>query len=203
VRADEVGFWLRAHSGLLRLADEGIASFRLDERGVDIHIDVEIGRDRLETVVGLKAVQVHVHKLDYVVRKSKLRWFAWLLKPLLRPVLRKTMEKKLAEVIADAIHAANREVVFARERLRATRISDPDDLGTFVKAVMARLTPPDDPDLHLRMGLEQPGKGVFKGVYAPGSIVKLWNEEALRASERVEDYSNDGWRNDIFDAFTP
>ena len=41
IRADEVGFWLRAHKGLLRLADEGIASFELDERGIDIAIDVE------------------------------------------------------------------------------------------------------------------------------------------------------------------
>src|SRR5262249_33924468 len=107
-RADEVGFWLRAHSGLLRMADEGIASFRLDERGMDVHVDIEIGRDRLEKVVGLKAVRVRVHRLDYVVRKSRLGWLGWLLKPLLRPVLRRTLEKKLAEVIADAIHAANR-----------------------------------------------------------------------------------------------
>jgi len=92
--------------------------------------------------------------------------------------------------------------VFARERLRATRICDPDDLGTFVKAIMARLTPQEDPDLYVRVGVEQPGKGVFKGVYAPGSVVKLWNEEAARASERIEDYGMDGWRNDIFDVHT-
>jgi hypothetical protein len=201
-RADEVGFWLRAHSGPLRLADEGIVSFRLDERGIDVHVDVEIGRDRLEKVVGLKAVRVRVHKLDYVMRKSRLSWLGWLVKPLLRPILRRVVEKKLAESIADAIHAVNREVVFARERLRATRISDPDDLATFVKAVMARLTPQEDPDLYVRVGVEQPGKGVFKGVYAPGSVVKLWNEEAARAGERVEDYGRDGWRNDIFDVHT-
>lgn len=202
VRADEVGFWLRAHKGLLRLADEGIANFRLDERGFDIHVDVEIGRDRLEKVIGLRAVRVRVHKLDYVVRKSKLGWFGWLLKPLLRPILRRVVEKRLAEEIADAIHVVNREVVFARERLRATRISDPADLATFVKAVMARLTPREDPDLYVRVGVEQPGKGVFKGVYAPGSLVKLWKEEAARAGERVEDHGRDGWRSDIFDVGT-
>lgn len=201
-RADELGFWLRAHSGLLRLADQGIASFELDERGVDIHVDVEMGRDRLEKVLALRAVRVHVHKLNYVVRKSRFGWLGWLLKPLLRPVVRKVVEKRLASAIADGIHAANREVVFARERLRATRIADPDDLRTFVKAVLARLAPEEDPDLYTRVGIAQPGKGVFKGVYAPGSVVKLWNEEAAQAAERIEDCSQDGWRNEIFDVHT-
>jgi hypothetical protein len=197
--ADEVGFLLRAHTGLLRLADEGIASFHLDERGIDVHLDVEIAKDRLEQILTLRGVRVHVHKLTYTLRKSKFSFFSWLLKPLLRPIIRKTMEKQLATGIADAIHAANRELLFARERLRATRISDPDDLKTFFKAVMTRLTPADDPDLYTRVGVAQPGKGVFKGKYAPGSVVKLWEEEGARAAERVDDWDEGGWRNDVFD----
>ena len=200
-RADEIGFWLRAHTGLLRLADEGIASFALDEKGIDIHVDVEIGRERLEQIVTLKAVRVHIHKLNYQLRKSKFSWIGWLLKPLLRPILRKTMEKQLASALADFFHAANRELLYARERLRATRISDPNDLLTFFKAVAARLTPPEDPDLYTRLGVAQPGKGVFKNVYAPGSVVKVWNEEASRARERIEDFEADGWRNEIFDTY--
>ncbi|KAF2115574.1 hypothetical protein BDV96DRAFT_575714 [Lophiotrema nucula] len=199
LRADEVGFLLRAHSGLLRLADEGIASFDLDERGIDIHLDVEIAKEKLEQMLTLKAVRVHIHKLTYTLRKSKFSFFGWILKPLLRPIIRKVMEKQLASGIADAIHAANRELVFARERLRATRISDPDDIKTFFKAVMTRLTPEDDPDLYTRVGVAAPSKGVFKGKYAPGSIVKLWEEEALRAGERVDDMDEGGWRNDVFD----
>jgi hypothetical protein len=72
---------------------------------------------------------------------------------------------------------------------------------TFFKAVAARLTPEDDPDLYTRVGFAQPGKGVFKNVYAPGSVVKLWNEEAVRATERVEEheFNPQGWRNEIFD----
>ncbi|MBE7180478.1 MAG: hypothetical protein INR71_04570 [Terriglobus roseus] len=202
LRADDIGFWLRAHSGLLRLADEGIASFALDERGIDVHIDVEVGKERLEKVLTLRAVRVHVHKLQYQLRKSKVSWLAWLLKPLLRPVLRAVMEKQIANAIADLLHAANRELLFARERLRATRIADPQDLLTFLKAVAARLAPEEDPDVYTRVGIAQPGKGVFRGVYAPGSIVKLWNDEALHASERIEDYERDGWRNDIFDLHT-
>lgn len=198
-RADEIGFLLRAHSGLLRLADEGIASFQLDERGIDIHLDVEIAKERMEQILTLKAVRVHIHKLSYTLRKSKFTFFGWLFKPLLRPIIRKVMEKQLAQGIADAIHSANRELLYARERLRATRISDPDDLKTFFKAVLSRLTPAEDPDVYTRVGVAAPGKGIFAGKYAPGSVVKLWEEEGRRAEERIDDWDEGGWRNDVFD----
>lgn len=199
-RADEIGFWLRAHSGIFRLADEGIASFALDEDGIDIHLDLEIAKERLENMTSLRDVRVNVHKLNYQMRKSKFSWLAWLVKPFLRPIVRKVMEKQIANAIADGLHALNREALYARERLRATRISDPQDLMTFFKAVAARLTPEEDPDLYTRVGVAQPGKGVFKGVYAPGSVVKLWNEQALQAQERIEDGSEvRGWKNEIFD----
>ncbi|KAF2007763.1 hypothetical protein P154DRAFT_3179 [Amniculicola lignicola CBS 123094] len=202
LRADEIGFLLRAHTGILRFADEGIASFQLDERGIDIHLDVEIAKERQEQILTLNAVRVHIHKLTYTLRKSKFSLFGWILKPLLRPVIRKVMERQLANGIADAIHAANRELLFARERLRATRISDPDDLKTFFKAVMTRLTPAEDPDLYTRVGVAEPGKGVFKGLYAPGSVVKVWEEEGARAAERVDEWDDGGWRNEVFDLHT-
>ena len=201
VRADEVGFWLRAHSGIFRLADEGIISFQLDERGIDIALDIEIGQEKLEKILTLKAVRVHVHKLSYTLRKSKFSWLAWLIKPILRPIVRKVLEKQVATAIADGIHAANRELLYARERLRATRISDPQDIRTFVKAIITRLTPAEDPDVYTAVGVK-PSEGVFKGVYAPGSVVKLWEEEARQAGERIDDYSAKGWRNEIFDVQT-
>lgn len=198
IRADEVGFWLRAHSGLFRLADEGIASFQLDERGIDIALDLEIGKEKLEEILTLKAVRVHVHKLSYTLRKSKFSWVAWLIKPILRPIVRSVLQKQLAIAIADGIHFANRELLYARERLRATRISDPEDVRTFIKAIITRLTPEYDPDVYAAV-LVRPGEGVFKGVYAPGSVVKLYEEEARRAAERVDDAGQEGWRNEIFD----
>ncbi|RWA13522.1 hypothetical protein EKO27_g1604 [Xylaria grammica] len=198
-RADEVGFWLRAHSGLFRLADEGIASFALDERGVDVHLEVEIGRERLEQILTLRGVRVRVHKLDYKLRKSRFSWLGWLIRPLLRPILKATMEAQLAKAIADLLHAGNRELLYARERLRATRIANPDDLWTFLKAVAARLRPAEDPDLYTRVGLDQPGEGAFRGVYAPGSVVRIWHEQAQRAGDRVEEFEAGGWRNDVFD----
>ena len=201
VRAEEVGFWLRAHSGIFRLADEGIMSFELDERGIDIALDIEIGQEKLEKILTLKAVRVHVHKLTYSLRKSKFSWLAWLIKPILRPIVRKVLEKQVATAIADGLHAANRELLYARERLRATRISDPEDIRTFVKAIITRLTPEEDPDVYTAVGVK-PSEGVFKGVYAPGSVVKLWEEEARQAGERIDDYSAKGWRNEIFDVQT-
>lgn len=199
IKAEEVGFWLRAHTGLLRLVDEGIASFELDERGLDIQLDVEVGRDRLEKILSLRGVRVRIHKLNWTLRKSRFSFLAWLMKPLLKPLIRKTIEMQIASAIKDSLHFANRELLFARERLRATRIADPDDLRTFFKAVLARLAPPDDPDLYARVGVGEPGQGVFEGVYAPGSIVKLWKEEAQQAPQRIRENERDGWRNDVFD----
>ena len=211
VRADEAGFWLRARAGPLlpRLADEGIASFALDERGVDVHLEVEVCRERLEQILTLHAVRVRIHHLDYQIRRSSgvLSWFGWLVKPLLRPVLRAALEAQLASAIADLCRAGNRELVFARERLRATRIADPADLWTFVRAVAARLVPAPDPDLYARVGVDQPPPGgaegraaeVFRGVYTPASLVRIWRDEARGAGDRVEQFEADGWRNDVFD----
>ncbi len=202
VRADEVGFWLRAHSGIMRLADEGIASFHLDEKGMDVHIDVEVGKEKLEKILTLRGVRVRIHKLSYTLRKSKFSFLAWIFKPIMKPILRKVMERQIGKAIADGLHAANRELLFARERLRATRISDPQDLRTFIRAIVTRLTPEEDPDVHTKVGVGPPSEGVFAGVYAPGSVVKIWNEEAARAGEVVEDQEVQGWRNEVFDVQT-
>jgi len=205
VRADDIGFWLRTHTGLLRFTDSGITSFAMDDRGMDIHIDVAINQSSLDQVLALKAVRIHIHKLDFALRSSSFSLLAWLFRPLLKPVIRKVLERQIGLAIADAFAAANRELVFARERLRATRIAEPKDVMTFIKAVMARLTPEDDPDLYSRVALDEPGKGVFKGKYAPGSLVKLWAEEGRYADEVVEDGAEvigrgkKGWRNDVFD----
>lgn len=202
IRAEEIGFWLRAHSGLFQFADEGIASFELDERGIDIELDIEVAKERLESILSLKAVRVHVHKLNYNLRKSKFSLAASVFKPAIVPIISAAIEAQMSTAVADLIHAANRELLFARERLRATRIADPDDLWTFIKAVSARLVPEEDPDLYTRVGVTEPGQGVFKGIYAPGSIVKVWNEEAAQAKQRIREGEGNGWRNDIFDVLT-
>ncbi|EPE26930.1 Bactericidal permeability-increasing protein, BPI [Glarea lozoyensis ATCC 20868] len=207
VRADEIGYWMRAHKGLIRLADEGIASFELDDRGIDIEMDIEVGKDRLEKVLSLRNVRVKIHHLSYKLRRSKFTLFGWLFKPFLRPIIRKVLERQLATAIEDFVHAANREVLFARERLRATRISEPKDIMTFIRAVMTRLKPAEDPDLYASVGVTGTSDvrgSVFAGRYAPGSLVKLWEEGARRAGEVVEENATGvgGWRNEIFDVPT-
>ncbi|TGO48787.1 hypothetical protein BOTNAR_0459g00080 [Botryotinia narcissicola] len=204
IRADEVGFWLRAHKSLFWLADEGIASFELDDRGIDIEFDVEIGRNKLEKILTLKDTRVKIHHLSYKLSKSKFACLACIFKPLLRPILRKTLEYQLSTALADFFHAANRELLYARERLRATRISSPDDIQTFIKAIITRLKPEEDPDLYLNVGVQGGAKSkgnVFKGVYAPGSVVKVWEREGRDAEEIVEGEAenNGGWRNAVFD----
>ncbi|KAE8149473.1 hypothetical protein BDV25DRAFT_167855 [Aspergillus avenaceus] len=199
--AQEFGYWLRTHSGLFRFRDEGIASFFLDRRGIDISLDIEVGRERLEQIFTLRGVRVVIHKLDYKVHKSKWKYLLWLTKPFLKHLLRRVLEKKIAEQIVEAAFALNRELVFARERLRAARIANPQDLASFVRAVLARLKPVSD--VETRIGLDAPGKGIFKGVYAPGSLAKVWHEEALRAQEAIEEGDESqglgrSWRNDVF-----
>ncbi|KAB8346358.1 hypothetical protein FH972_023400 [Carpinus fangiana] len=215
IRADDLGYVMnvRALPWPLKFTDVGLASFALDERGVDIHLDLELARTDVERVISLRAVRVHIHKLTYQLSHSKFSWLAWLAKPFLRPILVAVLERQLAAAIADALHAANRELVYARERLRATRVADPQDVLTFFKAVAARMTPPPQPDVDVQVGVAGGGRGiggggktgggVFRGVYAPGSVVQVWEEEARRAGEHIEDeWNQGGWRNEAFDVAT-
>ncbi|KAL2872655.1 uncharacterized protein BJX67DRAFT_14411 [Aspergillus lucknowensis] len=205
VSASEFGYWLRTHKALFfYLKDQGIASFFLDRRGMDISLDVEFGRERLEQIFILRGVRVHIHKLDYTVHRGRWRFLIWLTKPFLKHMIRRVLEKQIAEQIVQGAMALNRELVFARERLRATRIANPQDLLTFVRAVLARLKPAPNPDLEVRVGIDTPGSGVFKNVYAPGSLVKVWHEEAVQAHDSIEEGEeapglHRTWRNGIFD----
>ncbi|CAD6502051.1 BgTH12-02294 [Blumeria graminis f. sp. triticale] len=200
---EEVGFWFHLHRGLFWFSDEGIASFALDGRGIDIELDIEIGKERLENILTLRDVRVKVHNLSYKIQKSRLMWLAWLLKPLLRPLFRRALEQKVSSAIKMFFHSCNRELLFARERWRATRISNPQDLRTFLRAILTRLKPRDDPDAYTNFGIRGAAgmKGnPFYGKYAPGSIVKLWDEEVTRADEVVhENAATRDWRNNIFD----
>lgn len=198
VAADDVGYWMKLHSGMLRWTDEGLAGFHLDERGIDIALEIEVGRERLEEMVTLRNVKVDVHRLGYTLSKSRLACLAWVFKPLIRPVLRRALEVKLCSVISDSLRALNRELVFARERLRATRVAHPGDVWTFLRAVAARPMQPGDPDVEVRAGV-WPGAGVFRDRYAPGSLVQLWEREVRPTAQRVREYERGGWRNAIFD----
>ncbi|PGH08907.1 hypothetical protein GX51_00964 [Blastomyces parvus] len=210
ISAKEFGYWIRVHSPsyISSFGDEGIASFALDERGIDISLDIEIGPDRIERLVSLLAVRVHIHKLDYTVRKSTWSFMWWILKPFLKHMIRRVLEKKIAERIVAAAHILNRELVFARERLRATRIASPQNLVTFARAILTSLSPKMDPDVFMRVGFDAHRQGIFKDVYTPASVMNIWNVEGQQAGEAVEDGDQSGgihmtWRNDVFDVVAP
>ena len=195
--ASNFGFWANVHAGpFFRFQDEGVASFHLDRRGIDITLDIEIARDRLEQVFRLRGVRVCIHKLSYKVHRSKHRFFLWLLKPFLKQLLRRVLERQIAERLVAAAFSLNRELVFARERLRATRVASPPDLSTFVRAVLARGTGLSAAD--------ESKESVFDGIYAPGSLAKLWDEgvDPSEVDVRRGDQAHGRgptWRNSVFD----
>ncbi|PFH55171.1 hypothetical protein XA68_10519 [Ophiocordyceps unilateralis] len=201
--ADDVGYWVRMRCGILgSIQDSGIVSLHLDERGVDIALDLEIGRDRMEELVTLRRVRVKMHHLDYTLHQSKFSALAWILKPALRPILRRALEARAAAAADLALRTFNRELVFARERLRATRIANPESLWTFARAVAARLTPGPTPGVDVRAGARPGHAPAFRGRYAPGSLVRLWEEEGATAEQRVFEAGRGAWRNDVFDLKT-
>lgn len=177
IAADDLGYWLRLHWGPLRMEDEGVVSFHLDERGVDIALDVEIGRGHMGELLAVRGVDVRIHHLSYSLRrfKSRLALVTWVLKPLLRPMVRWALEARMAGAVKAGVRAANRELVFARERLRATRIADPADVRRFARA----------------------GRGAFWGRHAPGSLARLWQGEEQRV--RGGEHGRGGWRSAVFD----
>ncbi|CUS10352.1 unnamed protein product [Tuber aestivum] len=203
LRAEDVGYWLCANHGLIipGFTDTGLASFSIDKRGMDLHLDVEIARDRISEILSLRDVRVRIHNLNYTLRQSRFSFLSWLFKPLIKCLVRRALERAIAENVKAALEFADREILFARERLRATRIARPRDLATFVRAVMARLRPAPDPDVEVGVGL-LPGRGerkVFRGRRTPGSLVHLWEEEGERAGEIVDEEAVGGWRNGVFD----
>lgn len=207
VAADELGYWMRVRTGLgCWLADEGIASFHLDESGISVDLTLEIARDGLDELVSVRHADVRVNHLDYTLSTSKLSWLAWLLKPVVRPILRQVLRSQLSSAIEDGVKALNRELVFGRERLRAARVCGPSSVWTFVRAVAARATSSSplssngNPDVSAHVGFGRPDSDIFRGRYTPGSLIKVWEEEARDADQNIFEYREGGWRNKIFDA---
>jgi hypothetical protein len=200
VKAEEVGYWFKVHQGIWRFTDEGIISFMLDKEGVDVALDLEFGREHIENLVALRSAKVDIHKLDFQLRRSRFRWLAWPLKPFIRLILKRLIKKQIEQQLKDAAGFVNRELLFARERLRATRIAKPSSVWTFIKAVSARLAPAESEDVEVRLGVRSgKGEGVFEGRYAPGSVVKVLEEQVEMVPEVVEEEAEGGWRNAVFD----
>jgi hypothetical protein len=197
MKAEGVGYVMR-YKKFPWFSDSGIASFELDEKGMDIGLDLEFTRSLADHMVVLKGVRVKLHRLDFSLRRSKFSFLAWIMRPFIRPMLRKLLEVSLRDAIEGALHTANRELVHTRERLRATRIANPKDLGTFIRAVLARWKSPIDEQIDLNVGWQSRQEDVFHGVYAPGSLVGLLETEGAEAGEIVEEGDQGRWRNAVF-----
>ncbi|EPS36897.1 hypothetical protein H072_9550 [Dactylellina haptotyla CBS 200.50] len=203
-KAEDVGYIMKVHRNwLVNFTDSGIASIRLDEEGIDVHLDLEFTRSSVDELVILKGVHVNLHTFDFTLRRSKFSFLAWLFKPLVKPMIRKLLENSLREAIEDGLRSLNREMVYTRERLRATRIANPHDLTTFVRAVLARWSAPSE--LPVVVGVDWRAhrangraEAPFDGEYAPGSLVSLFEAEAMGAGERVEEGAAGGWKNACF-----
>lgn len=204
-KVEDVGYIMKLHHGwLVHFTDSGLASIRMDEKGIDIYLDLEFTRSSVDELVILKGVSVNLHKLDFTLRRSKFSFLAWLFKPVVKPLLRKLLQDSIRQAIEDGLRGLNREMIYTRERLRATRIANPHDLTTFIRAVMARWTAPSE--VPIEVGIDwrahrESGRAEapFDGEYAPGSLVGLFETEAMGAGDRVEEGDFGGWRNACFE----
>lgn len=204
-KAEDVGYIMKVHQNwLVNFTDQGIASIRLDEKGIDIYLDIEFTKSSIDELVILKGVTVKLHKVDFTLRQSKFSFLAWLFKPLIKSMLRKLLQNSLRQAIEDGLRSLNREMIYTRERLRAARIANPHDLTTFIRAVLARWTAPTE--LPIEVGVDWRAhrasgraEAPFDGEYAPGSLVGLFETEAMGAGDRVKEGDAGGWRNACFD----
>ncbi|KAF3919356.1 hypothetical protein ABW21_db0204106 [Orbilia brochopaga] len=203
-KAEDIGYIMKVHRNwLVNFTDTGIAAVRMDEKGIDVYLDLEFTKSSIDELVILKRVHVNLHKVDFTLRRSKFSFLAWLFKPLVKPMLRKMIQNSMEQAIEDALRGLNREMIYTRERLRAARIANPRDLTTFMRAVLARWTAPADlpVDVGVDWRAHRPSgraEAPFDGEYAPGSLVGLVETEAMGAGERVEEGDEGGWRNACF-----
>ncbi|KAF2457422.1 hypothetical protein BDY21DRAFT_421405 [Lineolata rhizophorae] len=158
LHAADVGFVLRARPRAWwlprQVTAQGLASAALDGPGVDVRVELDVAA-RAETspahVVSLRAVKVRAPGFDVAVAGTGSWWrdaVARAARPLLRPLLRRRLEAAVAAGVAAGLRWLDTELVFARERLRATRVAEPRDLATFVRAVAARAAPAESEDVY-------------------------------------------------------
>ena len=203
LRAENIGYYLRAHTGIWRFWDTGLVSFAVDQNGLDIKTAFALSRTSIEEMITLTNVDVTVHNLSYTIIRSRFRWMMAPFGPVLRPILRRLIKRNLEQGIKDVAHTINRELVYARERLRAARVAEPRSLWKFLRAVGAGWSGGEgwgeevDVFVGARRRKEEPK--VLQGKFAPGSLVRVWEEEGERVCEVVDVQGEGAWRNAVFD----
>lgn len=204
---------------------QGLASFAIDKRGMDVSVTVDVSTNSLENLVSLNNTKVKIHNISWQLHPTpfkKIRprnkainallWpisFIWklikyiillpilyvIIKPLiLTPLLKLFLRKALERSIAEGIHAANTELVFARERLRAVKVAKPESWIAWWRALSARW---QQGESNVEVGMS--GTGVWSGIRGVGGLDAIWEEEGIAARDRVVEEREGGWKNNIFD----
>ncbi|KAI5290043.1 hypothetical protein KEM54_002589 [Ascosphaera aggregata] len=199
-RAVDFGYWIQVHPIALLppFVDTGIASFQLDERGIDITVDLEFTHSPKEQLIILHGVRAVIYKLDYTL-KSGNKWAIawWLMKPFLKHMIRRLLEKKIAEDIVLAVHNLNRIVLFARTRLKGSRQFDINDATHVLRALFCNINTINYPSTEQRyVDASHHRPDVFLDCHTPGGAAQIWKDEARKASQ----VSSDNWRCAVFDA---
>ncbi|RPB26592.1 hypothetical protein L211DRAFT_847218 [Terfezia boudieri ATCC MYA-4762] len=178
-------------------------------------------------------VRVRIPEMSYtVVDSTGCGGVMTFLRPLLSPVIRGLAEAKVEEAISEAVEDLEKEVSLARERVRGARAAGLTEWGDVVRAVWAGLGESffsgagpgtdsdegiqgdaDDEDVEVSLGIRPNSKSKpkgdgkerkgWEGVYAPGSVVWLWEQEERREKERElqihqERWWGEGWRSEVF-----
>lgn len=238
--AQEVGYILRLKPGsrpaflsFFNITDKGLASVTVDDKGVDVQLTVDVlinpsfstfnlngsSDEPVESsLLKLRHVKVEIHTLKYSLRKCKFSWLigTWPIRPLLERLLKKFIASQLETAIVDFLQWSNRELAFARERLRGARVANPKSLWAWWKAIKYRIwdAPMEqEPGVRVAIGMSSVGtagsaarvernveggsggykgkaikRGVFQGEYAPGSLVALWEQGVQKSGEIVGRY---------------
>lgn len=195
-RATDLGYWIQVHpSSLLPpFVDAGIASFQLDERGIDVTLDLEIARGTRDQFLILHGVRVVVYKLDYTLR-SENQWYTmwWLMKPFLKHMIRRLLEKKIAEKMVEVVKNLNHRILLARDCLRDSENFDINDAMRVLRALTASFESENPEEA---AAAEHYRPGVFAGRHTPGGASQIWKDETQRAILG----SGDSWRSAVFNA---
>jgi hypothetical protein len=201
--ATDAPFLLHSHFGPLHFTDAGLLSLALDRHGFDLSLTFSLHRNSPTHIITLDRVRAQAPGLTFSLRSSTFSLVAWLLRPLVKPILKRALRSRVEQQVREAVRALDRELVFARERLRAARASGAVDPWAFWRAVAARWDggQQDEPDraVRVRVGVDAPAEGPFAGVYAPGSVVGAWRAEAEGTEGWAERGATGGWRNTVFD----
>jgi len=119
-----------------------------------------------------------------------------IIKPLIiTPMIKLFLRRAIENQIKDQIRSVNRELLFARERMRAVKVADVKSWKKWFDAVKARWT---EGGSETTVGVAGSSK-YWWGIRAVGGVDYIWEDQGLAAGNRVDEARHErGWKNEIF-----